>query len=728
MGESGRMLMQFDRRVRRVLSTTSIAAAFALLAGCSGSAPGGGAAQGGGPDALTIKMLGNTADGANWAGYGRTFDETHYSPLDQINDSNVKDLGLKWSIDLPPMPSVVGAPLAVDGILYFGIGYSIVYAVDAETGKTLWTFDPHVTDVAGEKLQAAWGIRGIAYWGGNIYTGTQDGRLIAIDGKTGKELWSVQTTEGPEDGRYITGAPRVFKDMVIIGHGGADFANVRGYVTAYDARTGAQRWRFYTVPGDPKKGPDGAASDEALAKVTNTWTGEWWKYGGGGTAWNAMTYDRELDRIYIGTGNGAPWNRNVRSPGGGDNLFLCSIIALDAKTGKYIWHYQTTPGESWDYNSAQDMSLATLDIDGKKRRVILHAPKNGFFYVIDRDTGKLISAKPFVKVTWASGVDPKTGRPIENPEARAKDKPIMVFPSPAGGHNWHAQSFSPKTGLVYLPVQNIPGLHDPRGIDPAKWQRHGFGQDAGYKPMAMKGMSPGSGNGKIASLLAWDPVAQKKVWSVPLPGALNGGVASTAGNLVFEGNLGGQFVAYNAKDGKALWSFDAQNGISGQPITYTVKGVQYVTVIAGVGGTSGALGGLLGADHIWNYRDQKRRVLTFVLGGTAKLPPAPKQEMLPLVDDPDFVIDEKLVDLGADLYPVHCSTCHGPGAVAGGAAPDLRRSGVPVDDTTFRQVVAEGMLVRQGMPKFGTLSPQDLEALRHYIRYQARAATGPKPQ
>jgi quinohemoprotein ethanol dehydrogenase len=717
------MRMHIVRNIRRILSPASGAVALALLAGCSGIAPkGGAAAQGGEPDAPTIKMLSDTADGANWAGYGRTFDETHYSPLDQINDGNVKDLSLKWSIDLPPMPSVVGAPLAVDGILYFGIGYSIVYAVDAESGKTLWTFDPKVTEVAGDKLQSAWGIRGIAYWGGKIYTGTQDGRLIAIDGKTGKQIWSVQTTEGAEDGRYITGAPRVFKDMVIIGHGGADFANVRGYVTAYDARTGAQRWRFYTVPGDPKKGPDGAASDEALAKVTNTWTGEWWKYGAGGTAWNAMTYDPELDRIYIGTGNGAPWNRNVRSPGGGDNLFLCSIIALDAKTGKYVWHYQTTPGESWDYNSAQDMSLATLKIDGKDRRVILHAPKNGFFYVIDRDTGKLISAKPFVKVTWASGVDLKTGRPIENPEARSKDKPIMVFPSPAGGHNWHAQSFSPKTGLVYLPVQDMPGLHDPRGIDAKTWHRNGFGLDAAYRPIVTKGVLPGAGGAKIAALIAWDPVAQKKVWSVPLPGALNGGVASTGGNLVFEGNLGGKFVAYDAKSGKLLWSFDAQNGIAGQPITYSVKGVQYVTVIAGVGGTSGVMGALLGEDKIFGYREQKRRVLTFALGGKATLPAVSKPAVTPIADDPSFVIDPKLVDRGAEQWTMHCQTCHGAGVVAGGAAPDLRRSGVPLDEGAFRQVVLDGMLLQNGMPKFRTLSPNDIAALRTYIRYQARAA------
>ena len=714
------MRTQNDRRVRRILPMTLLTGVVALLAACSGTSGHDEATQGGEPDAPTIKMLSDTADGTNWAGYGRTFDEAHYSPLDQINDGNVAKLGLKWWMDLPPVPSVAGAPLAVDGVLYLGIGYSQIYAVDAATGKTLWTYDPKVTEVAGDKLQPAWGIRGIAYGNGNIYTGTQDGRLIAVDAKSGSEKWSVQTTEGPEDGRFITGAPRVFRDMVIIGHGGADTANVRGYVTAYDARTGAQRWRFYTVPGDPKRGPDGAASDEAMVQVTKTWTGEWWKYGGGGTAWNAMTYDPELDRIYIGTGNGAPWNRNVRSPGGGDNLFLCSIVALDAKTGKYVWHYQTTPGESWDYNSSQDMSLATLDIGGKKRRVILHAPKNGFFYVVDRDTGKLISAKPFVKVTWASGVDLKTGRPIENPEARATDKPILVWPSPAGGHNWHAQSFNPKTGLVYMPVQDMPAVHDPRGIDTARWQRKSGGLEVGYRPMAPKGAPPIPG-ANVAALIAWDPVAQKKVWSVPLSGALNAGVASTAGNLVFEGNLDGQFVAYDAKTGKTLWSFDAQNGFAGQPITYTVKGVQYVTVIAGLGTTTGVMGALMG-DKAWNYRDQRRRVLTFALGGKAALPAWKRAPLPPFTDDPSFRADPQLVDRGAEAFSSHCTVCHGAGATAGGSAPDLRRSAVPLDEGTFRQIVAEGMLVPQGMPKFRDFTPQDIEALRHYIRYQAQAA------
>lgn len=664
------------------------------------------------PDAtsdVTTRLLSDVNDGTNWPGYGRTFDEGHYSPLTDINDKNVARLGLAWAFDLPTSPSTVGAPLAIDGIVYFGVGFSIVRAVEASSGKLLWTYDPHVPEVAGDKLQKAWGIRGIAYAEGKIITGTQDGRLIAIDAVSGTEIWTVQTTEGPNDGRYITGAPRIFRDMVIIGHGGADSGNVRGYVTAYDVRTGKQRWRFYTVPGNPALGFE----NEAMARAAKTWTGEWWKYGGGGTAWNAMTYDPELDRIYIGTGNGAPWDRTIRSPGGGDNLYLCSIVALDAKTGKYVWHYQTTPGESWDYNSAQDITLATLSIGGKPRRVILHAPKNGFFYVIDRDSGKLISAEPFVKTTWASKIDLATGRPIENASARAIDRPALVYPGSAGAHAWQAQSFNPRTGLVYLPVHDVPALFEPIEMKGKTWVRTpGF--NSAYQPTMFKGVVPSLSPTPVAYLLAWDPIAQRKRWAVPLPGMYNGGAASTGGNLVFQGNSGGTFAAYAADTGKILWSFAAQNGVIGQPITYKSNGRQYVTVITGMGGAAGIAPVHLG----WDYREQKRRVLTFTLDGKAVLPPMRKSESS-VVLDPSFRPNPVLVDAGNRIYGYRCMTCHGMGVQADGTAPDLRKSGVPLDAESFADVVTKGPLISQGMPRFADLAKSDVEALRHYIRYQA---------
>ena len=352
------------------------------------------------------KRIADRADGTNWLSYGRSYDESHETPLTQIDAKTVSRLGLINAINLGPSPNGGTVPLAVDGIVYFTMGQSVVRAVDARAGKVLWAFDPKAAEVAGRKLRFGWGARGIAYWRGKIFVGTTDGRLIAIDAKTGGQVWSTQTTKG-DDGRYISGAPRAFDGLIIIGHGGADYSPVRGYVTAYDAETGAQRWRFYLVPGDPAKGFENGA----MKMAAKTWTGEWWKYGGGGTAWNAITYDADLDTIYIGTGNGAPWNHKIRSPGGGDNLFLCSIVAVDAKTGRYKWHYQVNPANDWDYNAAMDMTLATLQIDGKPRKVLMQAPKNGFFYVIDRETGKLISAEKFAKVTWASPHRPEDGTP-----------------------------------------------------------------------------------------------------------------------------------------------------------------------------------------------------------------------------------------------------------------------------------------------------------------------------
>lgn len=312
-------------------------------------------------------------DGTDWPGYGG-IDENHYSPLKDINGHNVGRLGLAWYQDIDGGGSSLTAPIAVDGILYYASGYSVVHAVDAATGHELWTYDPQSWKVADQKMRGAWGSRGIAYDNGAVYVGTIDGRLIAINARTGHRLWSTQTI-GKDDERYISGAPWVFNGKVLIGHGGADFAPIRGYVTAYDQKTGKQLWRFYTVPGDPKLGFE----NKAMAMAAKTWTGEWWKYGGGGTAWNAMAYDPKYNRIYIGVGNGSPWNQKIRSPGGGDNLFLCSIVALDADTGEYVWHYQTNPGETWDFNSAMDMELARLKIDGRERDVLMHAPKNGFF-------------------------------------------------------------------------------------------------------------------------------------------------------------------------------------------------------------------------------------------------------------------------------------------------------------------------------------------------------------
>jgi quinohemoprotein ethanol dehydrogenase len=675
---------------------------------------------GGAPAAKREESLAVTSDGANWAGYGRTYDEDHYSPLTEINEKNVSRLGLVWFIDLPTMIGAHTAPLEVDGVLYFAVGFSVVHAVDARTGRALWTYDPKVAAVAGEKLRPAWGIRGIAFWDGKVYTGTQDGRLIAISARTGIPVWTVQTTLGPRDGRYITGAPRIFKDKIIIGHGGADFAPVRGYVTAYDARTGKQLWRFYTVPGDPAKGFENKAMQMAAA----TWKGEWWRFGGGGTVWNAMTYDAELNRVYIGTGNGAPWNQGIRSPGGGDNLFLCAIVALDADTGEYIWHYQTNPGETWDFNSAMDIELATLEIAGKQRRVILHAPKNGFFYVIDRDTGTLVSAGPFAKVTWATGIDPVSGRPMESPDARFPNGQTLMQPGGTGAHNWMAMAYSPQTRLAYIPTTELPAFYSDKTIDLKTWTFSPHvalqnGLDAFAITIPPPALPP-----PLGRLQAWDPTTQKQVWSVPMKNAYNGGVLATAGNLVFQGNSEGHFVAYAAATGQVLTTFDAQDGILAQPITYEVAGRQYVTVITGYSAIAASMGPS-GAMAGWDYRTQRRRVLTFSLDAKRSLPPTPSIVVEEVVDDPSFTIDHALSTQGAQTYAGHCLPCHGVAAVAAGAAPDLRKSHVPLDSAAFKSVVHDGALQIRGMPQFEELSETDLLGLQHYLRDAARAGSVP---
>ncbi|MET0545665.1 MAG: PQQ-dependent dehydrogenase, methanol/ethanol family, partial [Caulobacterales bacterium] len=548
------------------------------------------------------KILADSSSGRDWPAYGRTYGEQHFSPLTQISATNVKRLGLAWSLDLPP-GNTITQPLAIDGMLYFTVGNSRIHAVDAASGKLLWVYDPKANEAAGKRLRSSWGSRGIAWWNDKIFTGAVDGRLIAVDAKTGRELWSQQTLQ-PGDLRYITGAPRVFDGKVIVGHGGADSADIRGYVTTYDADTGKFLWRFYTVPGDPAKGFE----DDAQKMAAQTWSGEWWKYGGGGNVWNAMTYDAETDTILLGTGNGAPWNHRVRSAGKGDNLFLCSIVALDAKTGHYKWHYQINPGESWDYNASMDMHLADLSIQGKPRKVIVTAPKNGFLYVIDRLNGKLISAEKIAKVTWADRIDVKTGRPVETADARFPDgKTFELWPSPMGAHTNLPSAFSPKSGLVYIAVGEQGIRLNDRNIDPAKWKRKAdgvtdFALNAGYgePPMIMPATS---------ALVAWNPISQKLAWKVPTPLFWNGGAMATAGDLVFQGQADGLFSAYKADTGERLWSMQAHGAVLAAPISYSVGGRQYVTVLTGMGLTAGI--NAFGLPRRFDYRTQERRVLTF---------------------------------------------------------------------------------------------------------------------
>ena len=669
--------------MKRDLLAVAAAALAMTLAGCQQAVK----PAGDGPDGIA-------ADPANWTAFGRTPGSQHYSPLDKVNTGNVAQLGLAWSYDLEPGHSMT-APVEAGGVVFVSTRSSVVNALDAVTGQKLWEYDPHAPEVAGLKLRRAWGSRGLAYDAGRVFVGTQDGRLIALDAKTGKEAWSVATGE-PGDDRFITGPPRPFKGKVLIGHGGGDIVPTRGYVTAYDQATGKQLWRFYTVPG----GKDDAA-DPTQAMAAKTWYGDTWKQGAGGVVWHAMTYDAELNRVYLGTGNAEPYDRSVRSEGQGDNLFSASIVALDADTGKYVWHYQVNPGEEWDFDASNDMQLATLTIGGQPRKVLMQQPKNGFFYVLDRTNGKLISAEPFAKVNWATKIDIASGRPVENPDARFHGKkPFLMWPTPTGAHNWLPAAFSPRTNLVYIPVSDRAVLWE----DPAP----------DYLP---KMTEP-----ERSYLKAWDPVAQKVVWQVETPGIWSGGAIATGGDLVFQGQIDHKFNAYDAKTGKVLWTFDARAPAVSPPITYEVKGVQYVTVVTGFGASPSLF--IRPGQHPVNldYRTMARRVLTFAIGGKATLPPAPAAPEQVAPADPDFKPDAARAARGAVLF-VNCMLCHGMNAVAAGAAPDLRFSPIPVDTATFQQVVRDGALLSRGMPRFDDLTPTQVEDIRFYIRTRSHEPT-----
>lgn len=688
--------------------------------------------------ALTGNAFSASADASDpspgeWPSYGRDYAEQRFSPLKQISTANVSNLGLAWYYDFRVGRGVEGTPLMVNGVLYATSAWSIVYALDAKTGKELWVFDPKADRVQGAKSCCDVVNRGVAYEDGRIFVASIDGRLIGLEAKTGRLLWDTPTVDKSQP-YVITSAPRAAKGMVFIGNSGADLG-VRGYISAYDARTGKLVWRFYTVPGDPSKGPDGAASDNVMPMAAKTWHGRWWRQGGGGAVWESITYDPELDRIYFGTGNGAPWNRQVRSPGGGDNLFLASIVAVDRATGHYIWHYQCTPGDTWDSDAIESMVLATWKIDGKDRRVLMQAPKNGFFYVIDRDTGKLISAQnivPMAKavdtppgqpIAWAYGVDVKTGRPIENPEARFENgTSAFVHPGNGGIHNWEPMAFNPETRLVYMPIQDAPGGYksDP-DYEPKPFLRaSGFAQTSGLLPPppdTKAGSAPRKGaNG---SLIAWSPVTQEEVWHVPFDFGGDGGVLTTAGGLVLEATGAPELIAYDALSGKKLWSFDIQAGSQGGPISYEIDGEQYIAIETGNGGTSYILG-------IPNIPDkpapEKGRVLVFRLGATAALPELPKS--LPAFPTPPSIqASKETVQHGAQIYGGYCLGCHGIGGSNHRVVPDLRRSAAIQNADAFQSIVRKGLLEKNGMPNFGSvISQEEAEAIRAYVASLAAAA------
>lgn len=664
------------------------------------------------------------AEPHNWLMDGRTYDAQRHSTLSQITEGNVGTLGLAWYAELDEMRGVEATPLVNDGVLYNTSAWNITSAYDAATGKRLWRYDPQVPREWGRYACCEPVSRGLALWGRNVIIGTLDGRLISLDARTGKPRWSVQTF----DKRWpysITGAPRVFDGRIVVGNGGADLG-VRGFVAAYDADTGKRLWQFYTVPGNPADGFE----NEAMARAAKTWTGQWWKLGGGGTAWDSIAYDPELGLVFIGTGNGSPVAWKPRSPEGGDNLYLCSIVAVDAATGEYRWHYQETPGEDWDYTCTQSIVQATLTIKGQSRKVLLHAPKNGFFYVLDRRSGELLSAQNYVPVTWASGIDMTTGRPRVNPEAHFGKQPVLVAPGPGGGHNWFPMSFDPRTGLAYFPFYEHWFVYaSDENFTPKPFRSNGgwggYSGDVLPKRRELEAKIPQL---EKTGLMAWDPVKQTPVWKQPLPRHGNGGVLTTAGNITFEGTTRQTFAAFRSTDGQLLWEMPVQSAPVAGPITYEVDGQQYVAVNAGWGGGAAQIERGMGIAQA----RASGRLLVFKLGAKVQLPAL--AAAAPLPDPPPLRATEDQIQRGAKLYADTCARCHGAQAVGG--VKDLRAMTAETH-AQFNDIVLKGTRSQQGMASFADLvDTAGAEAIHGYLiarahedwgRLDAHPGEGAKP-
>ena len=666
------------------------------------------------------RILAAESEPGNWLAHGRTYEENRFSPLTQINKENVSQLSLAWYKDMGTNRAQESTPIVVDGIMFLTSSWSKVFAIDAVSGKTIWSFDPKVPGEVARRACCDVVNRGVAVYNGKVYFGSLDGRLFALNAETGEKVWEVNTLDNTDRFYTITGAPRAAKGKVFIGNGGAEFG-VRGYVTAYDSETGEQEWRFYTVPGDPSLGFE----DPIMEVAAETWKGSnWWEFGGGGTVWNSIVYDAEFNNLYLGVGNGSPWTREIRSPGGGDNLFLSSIVALDIDTGIYKWHYQTTPGDNWDFTAVQDMALAEMEIDGEKRKVLLQAPKNGFFYVIDRTDGKLLRANPFATVTWASHVDLETGRPVENPGLDYSEEAKWILPGPLGAHNWQAMSVDAKSGMVYIPAQDNPLIYSIADE---------------YKKTGIYKRNPGRANlglefGRITQLFldniddwptpkgylkAFNPLTGEESWSVEIPHYWNGGVVATEGGLVFQGDALGMFTAYDKDTGEQLWQFNTYTSMLAPPITYMINGIQYVSILTGTGG-----GDLFSGEPLdpvqkpasLNYNNSGR-LLVFKLNGQDELP----QPNLRNRDIPkQFLtsVSNSEMKKGEILYHDFCAGCHGLVARSGGVIPDLRL--VAHTDETFDLIVLEGILSSSGMAAFNdVVTKEDTRLIHNYVRGRA---------
>ncbi len=655
------------------------------------------------------RLIAADKDASNWMSHGRNYGEERYSPLTQVSDGNVDKLGLAWSYKYGVDRVVEATPIVVDGVMYTTGAYSMVYALDAKTGRELWRYDPKVwRGIAGRGCCDA-ANRGVAVWGDKVFVGVYDGRLEALDARTGKLVWSVNTLIDPDRNYTITGAPRIVKGKVIIGNGGAEFG-VRGYITAYDADTGKQAWRFFTVPGDPAKGDE----SDTITMIRKTWHGDtYWKQGGGGTVWDSMAYDPTLDLLYIGVGNASYWNPVLRSEAKGDNLFVSSIVAIRPDTGEYAWHYQTTPGDSWDYTATQHIVVTTLNIEGKDRRIVMQAPKNGFFYVLDAATGEFISAEKYGQANWAKRIDPETGRPIIDwavADYWSTSEPKIVFPGSQGAHNWYPMSYNPNTGLVYIPEQVTMEYFEPlkEATDPRPGVPN-LGLVIPKVPESLEAVEELAGVYR-GSLLAWDPVKQEERWRQQYEHIANGGTLTTAGNLVFQGTADGRVLAYAADDGEKLWEQPVSSGVVAAPITYQVDGEQYVAFNVGWGGAFPiTFGALAYRTHVIN----DSRLYVFKLDGKAEAPAITRRK-IELPTPPPLEADEATLATGEELFGLHCGVCHGLSAMSADIIPDLRY----LSDQSHKDFlpIVFGLRANKGMPPFGDiLEPDQVEAVRQYV-------------
>ena len=642
------------------------------------------------PMAQTSSPAGSDGE---WRSYGNDYSEQRFSPLSQITADNISELGLSWYGDLDERGgSYETTPLVADGRIYVTTPWSKLYAFDARTGQQLWKYDPQVPGEWAVKLCCGIVNRGAAIHEETIVWATLDGRLVSVDAATGELVWEKQVTDR-EGWHSITGAPRIADGRIFIGEAGSEY-HQRGYMAAYDADNGDELWRWWAVPGNPALGFE----QPELEMAAETWNGEWWLTGGGGTPWDAVTYDPVTDLVYIGTGNGAPWPADIRSPGGGDNLFTASIVALDAATGEYRWHYQATPRDSWDYDNTQQLVTADLEIDGEERHVVMQAPKNGVFYVLDAATGEPISADLYVPTAnWLTGFD-ENFRPIINPEAnygREGDDGFYTIPSFSGAHNWHPMAFNPETGLMYIPTtySSYPFVAEAG----AKMGNQLLSINVNKRPDGPPPELQGGGS----YLLAWDPVQREPVWEQRIASSRTG-VLTTAGNLVFQ-SVGSTFRAFRADTGEEVWSTEIQSGSVGGPVSYEIDGEQYIATVSGQ-----STGGYWAPNYA--------RLLVYTLGGTETLP-----EMLsytpPELNPPANFGDAALLAAGKTHYTEHCASCHGTGTGrASSIFPDLRYAAALNSDALFSAIVIDGVLQNNGMVSFADeLAAEQAESIRAYV-------------